>query len=133
MLGRVPERPIGANPGLKFCSDFVFFLPLYCLEKHVVLCLPYLALKAVFCKLELHLFRQENLGYRFDLCPGHQITINSLALFRSTGAHNPESTTPILTLCNGDLTDQFILKSFCGTFSYEKGRIVPYVCASIGR
>ena len=25
MLGRVPERPISANPGLKFCSVFVFF------------------------------------------------------------------------------------------------------------
>ena len=28
----VPERAISANPGLKFCSIFVFYLPMYCLE-----------------------------------------------------------------------------------------------------
>ena len=27
VLGLVPERPIGANPGLKFCSVFVFYFP----------------------------------------------------------------------------------------------------------
>ena len=27
----VPERPIIANPGLKFCSLLVFCLPMYCL------------------------------------------------------------------------------------------------------
>ena len=26
------ERPISANLGLKFCSDFVFYLPMYCLQ-----------------------------------------------------------------------------------------------------
>ena len=31
-LGPVPERPISANPGLKFCSAFVFYLPMHCLE-----------------------------------------------------------------------------------------------------
>ena len=28
----VPERPISANMGLKFCSIFVFYHPMYCLE-----------------------------------------------------------------------------------------------------
>lgn len=31
-LGPVPEGPISANPGLKSCSIFVFYLSLYCLE-----------------------------------------------------------------------------------------------------
>jgi len=30
--GPVSERPISTNPGLKFCSVFVFYLPRYCLE-----------------------------------------------------------------------------------------------------
>ena len=30
--GAVPERPITANLGLKFCSNFVFYLPMYCVE-----------------------------------------------------------------------------------------------------
>ena len=30
--GSVPERPISPNPGLSFCSVFVFYLPLYFLE-----------------------------------------------------------------------------------------------------
>ena len=29
--GVVPERPINVNPGLKFCSLFVFFIPMQCL------------------------------------------------------------------------------------------------------
>ena len=29
--GLVPERPINVNPGLKFCSVFVFYIPLRCL------------------------------------------------------------------------------------------------------
>ena len=28
----VPERPISANPRIKFCSVFVFYLPMCCLE-----------------------------------------------------------------------------------------------------
>ena len=32
LLRLVPERPISANTGLKFCSIFVFYLPMYCLE-----------------------------------------------------------------------------------------------------
>ena len=31
-LRLVPERSISANPGLKFCSSFVIYLPTYCLE-----------------------------------------------------------------------------------------------------
>ena len=42
----VPERPISANRGLKFCSVFVFYLPMYCLQKHFVLSLLYLGVKA---------------------------------------------------------------------------------------
>ena len=69
-----------------------------------------------------------------EQCPGHQMTIICLALFFSTGAHNSASasTTPILRLCNGVFTDQFILASFCGTFSCEKGSIGP-VCVRIHR
>ena len=29
--GRVPERPISANPGLKFCSILVFYIPMHSL------------------------------------------------------------------------------------------------------
>ena len=29
--GPVPERPISINPGLKFCSVFVFYIPMHCL------------------------------------------------------------------------------------------------------
>ena len=35
--GLVPERPISVNPGLKFCSVFVFYIPI-----HFVLSLLYL-------------------------------------------------------------------------------------------
>ena len=34
----VPERPISVNPGLKFCSVFVFYIPMHCLiGEHFVL------------------------------------------------------------------------------------------------
>ena len=26
--GPIPERPISVNPGLKFCSIFVFYIPM---------------------------------------------------------------------------------------------------------
>lgn len=32
LLSPVPERLISANTGLKFCSIFVFYRPMYCLE-----------------------------------------------------------------------------------------------------
>ena len=31
-LEPVPERPISANPWLKLCSVFVFYLSMHCLE-----------------------------------------------------------------------------------------------------
>ena len=34
--GPIPERPININPGLKFCSMFVFYIPMYCLWQHFV-------------------------------------------------------------------------------------------------
>ena len=33
----VPERPISANLGIKFCSTFCIYLPTYCVEEHFVL------------------------------------------------------------------------------------------------
>ena len=33
VLGPVPERPISANPGLKFCSTFCIYLPMHCLAR----------------------------------------------------------------------------------------------------
>ena len=44
--GLVPERPISANPGLKFCSTFCIYLPMNCVELHFVLSILYLRLKA---------------------------------------------------------------------------------------
>ena len=35
-LSSVPERPIRANVGLRFCSTFCIYLPMHCLEKHFV-------------------------------------------------------------------------------------------------
>ena len=32
LLSLIPERPISANTGLKFCSIFVFYRSMYCLE-----------------------------------------------------------------------------------------------------
>ena len=29
---QVPETPISANPGLKFCPPFCIYLPMHCLE-----------------------------------------------------------------------------------------------------
>ena len=35
----VPERPISVNPGLTFCSVFVFYIPMHCLGEHFLLLL----------------------------------------------------------------------------------------------
>ena len=56
ILGAVPERPISANPGLKFCSVFVLtFLYNYVLLR-VTFCLiitiSWSEGSTVFCKLE---------------------------------------------------------------------------------
>ena len=45
-LGPVPERLISANPGLKFCSVFVFCFPMCYLDEHFVFLLLYLREKA---------------------------------------------------------------------------------------
>ena len=31
LQGQVPERSISSNLGLKFCSVFVFYIPVHCL------------------------------------------------------------------------------------------------------
>ena len=54
-------KPISITPGLKFCSVFVFYILI-----HFVLSLLYLIVircSAVFCNLELHVFRQENIAW----------------------------------------------------------------------
>ena len=46
-MGPVPERPISANPGLKFCSTFCIYLPMHCLIKqHFVLSFLFVEVKA---------------------------------------------------------------------------------------
>ena len=35
-LGSVPGTPISVNPRLKFCSVFVFYIPIHCLGQHYV-------------------------------------------------------------------------------------------------
>ena len=59
--GRIPERPISINPGFKFCSVFVFYIPMYCLWQHFVFS-GSIILKGstVFCNLQLHVLRWEN-------------------------------------------------------------------------
>ena len=59
----VPERPISAYPGLKFCSVFVIYLPMYCLEVTfcVIITVSQSKGSTVF-QLELYVLRQENLA-----------------------------------------------------------------------
>ena len=40
------KRPISANAGLKFCSVFVIYCPMYCLEQHFVSSALYFGVKA---------------------------------------------------------------------------------------
>ena len=57
----VPERPISANPGL----NFVPFLPPYVLLRvtfYAIIIVSRSKGSTVFCKLELHVLRQENLA-----------------------------------------------------------------------
>ena len=60
--GLVPERPISANPALKFCSTFCI-LPSYELRR-VTFCVINTVSQTkgstVFCKFEFHVLRQEN-------------------------------------------------------------------------
>ena len=46
VLGPVPERPISANPGLKFCSTFCIYLLMHCLKQHFVLSFIFFEVKA---------------------------------------------------------------------------------------
>ena len=51
-LGPVPERPISANSGLKFCSTaFCIYPPMHCLEQHFVLTFLFFEVKAQQCFL----------------------------------------------------------------------------------
>ena len=56
LLGPVPERPISANRGLKFCSRFCI-LP-FCVLPGVAFCVIITVCRSrgstVFCKLQLH-------------------------------------------------------------------------------
>ena len=60
-LGPVPrERPVSVNPRLKFCSVFVFYIPMHCLGNIFVSSLLYLVVTVtVFCNLELHVLKLE--------------------------------------------------------------------------
>ena len=56
-----------SNPGLKFCSVFVFYIPmsLLCIAKGNILCYHYFISwkrlnSTVFCNLELHVLKREN-------------------------------------------------------------------------
>ena len=60
--GPVPERLISANPGLKFCHDILFCLPMHCLEISVIISFIRSKGTTVFCKLEVHVLRQEYLA-----------------------------------------------------------------------
>ena len=62
-LGPFPERLISPNPGLKVFSVSILYLPLYWLEYHFVLSLLYIGSEGltVFCKLELHVPKQQSL------------------------------------------------------------------------
>ena len=43
--GPIPESSISVNPGLKFCSVFVFYIPMHYLGWHLLLSLLYLVVK----------------------------------------------------------------------------------------
>ena len=63
----VPERPISANPGLKFCSTFCIYLSMHWVTFCVIITISQSKGSiTVYRKLELHVLRQgnfaENLG-----------------------------------------------------------------------
>ena len=61
-LGPVPERSVSVNPGLKFCSVFVLYIPI-CISYSNILRYHYVSLSkgsTSFCNLKLHVLRQEN-------------------------------------------------------------------------
>ena len=62
LQGPVPERSIGINPGLKFCSGSVFYIPMHLLSVAfcVIITVSHNKGSTVICNLELHVLRQEN-------------------------------------------------------------------------
>ena len=77
----VPERAISANPGLKFCSIFVFYLPIYCLEYHLALTFPFLKVEAQQCFISSGcMFLGKKALLKIWINPGLNLTI-----FRGTG------------------------------------------------
>ena len=69
LLGPVPERPISANPGLKFCS--VFFILPFCVLPRIAFCAIITVCRTrgstVLCKFDLLVLKQENLASNWDL------------------------------------------------------------------
>ena len=58
--GPIPERSISVNPGLKFCSVFVFYIPaLLRLTFFVIVAISRRKGPTVFCNLHLHVLRRE--------------------------------------------------------------------------
>ena len=66
------ERPISSDPGLKFCSVFVFYLLTYCLELHFVLSLLYIRVKVQqnFVSSSLHACSWTRTCFQFGLILG---------------------------------------------------------------
>ena len=59
----VPERPISANPGIKFCSTFcIYYYVLLRGTFCVIITISRGKGSTACCKLELHVLRQENLA-----------------------------------------------------------------------
>ena len=77
----VLERPISVNPGLKFCSVFVFYIPMHCFGEHFVLSVLYLVVKAQkYFVTSNCMFLDEKTMLEIWLNPGLNLTI-----FRGTG------------------------------------------------
>ena len=69
-MGLVPERPISANPGLKFVP-FLSYLEVTISRSKG---------PTIFCKLEFHVLREKNTLLKIWLNPGLNLTV-----FRETG------------------------------------------------
>ena len=74
----VPERPISANPGLKFCSTFCIYLPMHCIEQHFVLSFLFFFFRSkrttVFWKFN-YVFLDKKTLLKILLNPGLNLTI----------------------------------------------------------
>ena len=77
--GPVPERLISANPGLKFCHDILFYLPMHCLE--IVLSFLLFEVKAQqYFVSSRYMFLDKNTLLKIWLNPGLNLT-----MFRGMG------------------------------------------------